>query len=144
MSCRHINLPQRGQCAQVVNLSQNVDRADITRGYCSCITPHGQYFSTEAMRFLLGREHLALQGLFLPDSVLNEYSEHFLADLAGNMFSSPVLISCILNIFVTVGSLALENPGVMANGSTWLPMHIVDDVMDGDACSDLSSDDMEL
>ena len=48
-------------------------------------------------RCLLGREALVLQGFPVDDEriqgVINEFSESFLQDLAGNMVATPVLLA---------------------------------------------------
>jgi len=50
---------------------------------------------------MLGREALRFQGICLPDSHLDQFTEALMLDLAGNAFNTPSCAACMLTLLWT-------------------------------------------
>ena len=80
----------------------------IDQGECSMfangaptITPSGMIWLAHRCRLLTGVDKLALQGIYVPHEVGQEWGDSFLSDLAGNAFSTGnVAVFVILSLVV--------------------------------------------
>lgn len=88
--------------AQIIDLSQNVDRSPTTRnfGITGCLTPRGQNLITHQGRLVTGAEALKLQGLYLLDLILTIESQDELRDLAGNAMTTTVVGAAIFSLLI--------------------------------------------
>ena len=63
---------------------------------CHCITPDGAFWHTGRNRLLVGREKLALQGVFPNSEFTTSFSSSFEGELAGNAFNSVDFVVAFL------------------------------------------------
>ena len=77
------------------DISQSLDRATKTHGFCACICPNSRVWSSKRGRLLTGREKLSLQGIFCGTDYADVTfeSDSLLSDLAGNAFSTSVCMA---------------------------------------------------
>ncbi|QIW94895.1 hypothetical protein AMS68_000413 [Peltaster fructicola] len=87
---------------RIFNLSQNIDRAEDTGpfGICTCITPSGIFYVSDASRVLAPEETLRLQGLPLDKISFTTETPNELHDLAGNAMTSTVVGAAILSALI--------------------------------------------
>ena len=89
---------------RVVDLSQNLLFSQVAKDKVPCVTPDGQKFLTQRVRFLTGIESLRLMGIWLDESKLRRgFSSSFLQDLAGNAYETS---SCAANFMCNMIFLA--------------------------------------
>ena len=88
----------------------------VNAGISPCITPDQQIWVAHRGRRLLGIEGMYLQGIWLPDYVVDQYGSDstIIKSLAGNAFHSICAQSAAIVIFVLLGKLHLEK---MCSGS---------------------------
>ena len=63
---------------------------------CHCITPDGAFWHTGRNRLLVGKEKLALQGVFPTSELTTSFSSSFEGELAGNAFNSVDFVVAFL------------------------------------------------
>jgi hypothetical protein len=81
---------------RVLSVSQS--ESCVSVNVTGCLVPQGIYWLGWLARLLDGAEFLRLQGIFVEDSLLQEFDSTLLADLAGNSFHT----SCCAASFVTL------------------------------------------
>ena len=90
---------------RVANVSQSLSFASLDQGRVGTFTPHGEFLLTHRVRLMLGREGLRVQGLFLPDKVLDQFPDSLLHDLAGNAFSGSTCMAPLGALMVMMARL---------------------------------------
>lgn len=88
---------------KVIDLSQNLDFATPSTDKMPCVTPDGQKFLSQQVRFVSGVESLHYMGIYYDETKLKKYPNAFLQDLAGNAFETS---SCAANFFCNMLFLA--------------------------------------
>ena len=85
----------------VLRLDQS--KPGMKEGCAPTITPGGTFWVSHKGRTMMGREKLALQGLFVQDSVIEQLGDRCLSDLAGNAFCSANCIVALLVVLCGLG-----------------------------------------
>ena len=102
---------------RVVDLSQNLMFSQVAKDKVPCVTPDGQKFLTQRVRFLTGIESLRLMGIYLDESKLRQgFSASFLQDLAGNAYETS---SCAANFMCNL--IFLAHNSMCKNHASRLP-----------------------
>ena len=89
---------------RVLDLSQNLNFAQVSSNKIPCVTPDGQKFLTQRVRFLTGVESLRLMGIYVDERKLQRrFSSSLVQDLAGNAYETS---SCAANMVCNMVFLA--------------------------------------
>ncbi|KAI8799644.1 hypothetical protein BJ742DRAFT_128160 [Cladochytrium replicatum] len=109
MDISYLRLAKRGIDAsyktQIWNLSQNVDRTDVSRtkmGICPCLTPNMIPYLSNRGGPIIGLEALSMQGLPIDQLLLTQETMDQLADLAGNAMSTTVVGATMISALYLV------------------------------------------
>lgn len=91
---------------RVLDLSQNLQFCCLTSDKMPCVTPAGEKFLTQQVRFVTGKEYMQFMGIYFDEPKLEKYSSSTLQDLAGNAFETS---SCAANMLCNMLFLAANH-----------------------------------
>lgn len=97
---------------RTLDVSQSLTFRQVRSDGVDCLTGTSKLWLEKRARVMHGVECLRLQGIFVPDTVLNQFENAFMTDLGGNAFSTPCCSCTVMAMLIAHSSLVDDSRSI--------------------------------